>query len=146
MNGTPIAITGNLTDDPELKFTPGGAAVCRFSVAVNRRQYDKTTGTWVEAGTDFHRVQAWRGLAENIGDTLAKGMRAVVIGTLEQQQWTDKTTGEKKSAWLITATSAGPDLSFATATVQKVKRADGPPDDAWANGSSTAPNWTGAEA
>ncbi|GGU53186.1 single-stranded DNA-binding protein [Streptomyces violascens] len=141
MNGTPITIVGNLTDDPELRFTPSGAAVAKFSVAVNRRQFDRQANEWKEAGTDFHRVSVWRDLAEHVAGTLTKGMRVIVVGELRQHSWTDEKTNEKRSAWEVTANSCGPDLTFATATVTKTTRTNGsaPGDDAWSTASRTRP-------
>ncbi|WP_030795129.1 single-stranded DNA-binding protein [Streptomyces sp. NRRL S-920] len=140
-NGTPITLVGNLTDDPELRFTPSGAAVAKFSVAVNRRTYDAQSGEWKDAGTDFHRVSAWRSLAENVAATLAKGMRVVVVGDLRQRTWTDEKTSEKRSAWEVDASAVGPDLAFATATVSKTARTSGaaPGDEAWETASRTRP-------
>lgn len=140
-NGTAITIVGNLTDDPELRFTPSGAAVAKFSVAVNRRQFDRQTNEWKEAGTDFHRVSVWRDLAEHTAETLTKGMRVIVVGDLRQRTWTDEKTNEKRSAWEVTADSVGPDLTFATATVTKTTRTNGsaPGDDTWSTASRTRP-------
>ncbi|MFG2858585.1 single-stranded DNA-binding protein [Streptomyces mirabilis] len=140
-NGTPITLVGNLTDDPELRFTPNGVAVAKWSVAVNRRTYDAQAGEWRDAGTDFHRVTAWRSLAENVAGTLSKGMRVVVVGDLRQRSWTDEKTNEKKSAWEIEASAVGPDLAFATATVSKVAKSNGaaPGDEAWESASRTRP-------
>lgn len=140
-NGTAITIVGNLTDDPELRFTPSGAAVAKFSVAVNRRTFDRQTNEWKEAGTDFHRVSVWRDLAEHTAETLTKGMRVIVVGDLRQRTWTDEKTNEKRSAWEVTADAVGPDLTFATATVTKTTRTSGaaPGDEAWASASRTRP-------
>lgn len=140
-NSTPITLVGNLTDDPELRFTPNGVAVAKFSVAVNRRTYDAQAGEWKDAGTDFHRVSAWRSLAENVAATLAKGTRVVVVGDLRQRTWTDEKTNEKRSAWEVDASAVGPDLAFATATVTKVTKTNGaaPGDDAWESASRTRP-------
>jgi single-strand DNA-binding protein len=142
MTSTPITIVGNLTDDPELRFTPSGAAVVKFSIAVNQQRLNKQTNTWEDAGTDFHRVSAWQYLAQNIAETFTKGMRVVVFGDLAQRHWTDEKTNEKRSAWEVTARAAGPDLKFATAKVNKVKTREGEsvgPDDPWATGSKQAP-------
>ena len=138
---TPVTIVGNLTDDPELRFTPSGAAVAKFSVAVNRRQFDRQANEWRESGTDFHRVTVWRSLAENVAGTLAKGMRVMVVGDLKQRSWTDEKTSEKRSAWEVEGSAVGPDLTFATATVSKVAKSQGsaPGDDAWAGASRTRP-------
>ncbi|WP_331756785.1 single-stranded DNA-binding protein [Streptomyces sp. NBC_01506] len=140
---TPITIVGNLTEDPELRFTPSGAAVAKFSVAVNRRTFDRQTSEWKEAGTDFHRVTAWRSLAENAAGTLTKGMRVVVVGDMKQRSWTDEKSNEKRSAWEIEASAVGPDLAFATAAVTKVAKTNGAGavagDDPWASASRTRP-------
>jgi single-strand DNA-binding protein len=142
MTSTPIHIVGNLTDDPELRFTPSGAAVVKFSVAVNRQRYDRQTNKWEDAGTDFHRVTAWNYLAQNCAESLSKGMRVVLVGELRQDHWTDEKTQEKRSGWSVTATAVGPELTFATAKVSKVKTRDGQavgPDDPWATASTQRP-------
>ncbi|WP_331728331.1 single-stranded DNA-binding protein (plasmid) [Streptomyces goshikiensis] len=138
---TQITLVGNLTDDPELRFTPNGAAVVKFSVAVNRRTFDRQTNEWKEAGADFHRVTAWRSLAENIAGTLSRGMRVLVVGDLRQKSWKDDKSGETRYAWELEASAVGPDLTFATATVSKVGKTSGsaPGDDTWATASRTRP-------
>ncbi|MDX2854590.1 single-stranded DNA-binding protein [Streptomyces sp. PA03-3a] len=141
-NGTQITIVGNVTDDPELRFTPSGAPVAKFSVAVNRRTFDRQANEWKESGTDFHRVTAWRALAENVAETLQKGMRVVVVGDLRSRSWKDDKTGENRTGWELEAAAVGPDLSFATATVTKVAKSSpgaAPGDDAWASASRTRP-------
>lgn len=149
MTSTPIHIVGNLTDDPELRFTPSGAAVVKFNVAVNRQRYDRQKNTWEDAGTDFHRVTAWNYLAQNCAETLSKGMRVVLVGELRQDHWTDEKTQEKRSGWGVTATAVGPDLTFATAKVTKTAKSGGiargdAPDDPWATASKERP--TGQQA
>lgn len=144
MNSTPIHIVGNLTDDPELRFTPSGAAVVKFSVAVNRQRYDRQTSKWEDAGTDFHRVTAWNYLAQNIAETLTKGTRVVLVGELRQDHWTDEKTNEKRSGWGVTAQAVGPELTFATAVVTKSAKSGGigrgdAPDDPWATASKERP-------
>jgi single-strand DNA-binding protein len=139
---TPITVVGNLTEDPELRFTPSGVAVAKFSVAVNRRTYDRQTNEWTDAGTDYHRVTAWRQMAENVAETLTKGMRVIVVGDLKSHSWTDTKTNEKRSGWEVDATAVGPELAFATAKVTKTARRDGAgaaPDDPWATASRTRP-------
>ncbi|MBK3548185.1 single-stranded DNA-binding protein, partial [Streptomyces sp. MBT60] len=118
----PITIVGNLTDDPELRFTPSGAALVKFAVAVNRRTFDRAKNEWTDAGTDFHYVTAWKQLAENIAATLQKGMRVIVQGELRQRHCTDETTQQKRSAWELNAAAVGPDLTWAAATVRKTSR------------------------
>ncbi|MEU8765042.1 single-stranded DNA-binding protein [Streptomyces sp. NPDC048659] len=146
MNGTPITLVGNLTDEPELRFTPNGAAVAKFSVAVNRRTFDRQTNEWRESGADFHRVTVWRGLAENVAATLSKGMRVIVTGDLRQRSWEDPKTKETRYGWEVAADSVGPDLTFATAQVQKVSKTNGgaPGDETWESASRTRPAGAGA--
>ena len=139
-NDVPITVIGNLTGDPELRFTPDGTAVCRINVAHNARRYNKDTQKWDDGDASFYRCTAWRQLAENIAETLTKGHRVVVTGSMRQQQW--EKDGEKKSSWDLTIDAIGPDLTWATATVKKMARAgqgDTPPDDPWASGSKQAP-------
>lgn len=144
---TPVTIVGNLTEDPELRFTPSGVAVAKFSVAVNRRTYDRQANEWKDGGADYHRVTAWRAVAENIAETLTKGMRVIVVGDLRSHSWTDSKTNEKRYGWEIDADAVGPDLSFATAKVTKTaKRTDGAPDDPWATASRTRPTPAAAPA
>lgn len=144
MTSTPITIVGNLTDDPELRFTPSGQAVVKFSVAVNRQRFNRQTNVWEDAGTDFHRVTAWQYLAQNIAETLTKGSRVLVFGELRQSHWTDEKTQDKKSGWDVTASAVGPELTFATAVVTKSAKTGGiargaAPDDPWATGSKERP-------
>lgn len=120
-NGTTnITIVGNVVDDPELRVTPKGIACANFSVAVNRKVFDPTTKKWEEQGTDFHRVNVWRSLAENVSGTLRKGDRVIVVGSLKSNTYEDR-EGNKRTAWEITATSVGPDLMFASADVRKTE-------------------------
>lgn len=131
MNGTPITIVGNLGNDPELRFTPGGAAVATFSVAVAERRLDQQSGKWEDAGTTWWRVSCWRSLAEGVAESLGKGMRVIATGTVRSREWTDEKTGERKLSWEIQATSVGPDLTWSTAKVTRNAKADqGPaPED-----------------
>lgn len=113
-----VTIVGNITRDPELKYTPSGQAVVKFGVAVNRRT--KKDGEWVDADPSFFDVVAWQGLAENIAESLAKGNRVVVTGRLEQRSW--EQDGNKRSAVEIVADEVAPSLRWATAQVTKVER------------------------
>ncbi len=138
LNAVPITVVGNLTDEPELRFTPQGTAVCKLIVAFNPRRYDKDTGKWVDGEASFYRCTAWRQLAENIAESLAKGSRVVLTGTLSQRSWKDAQTGDLKSAWEVTVEAVGPELAYATATVKKMTRTargETPPDDPWATAS-----------
>ena len=113
-------ICGNLTREPEIRYTKEGQATTQLGVAVNRRWQDKTSGEWQEA-TSFFDVVCWRDLAENVALSLSKGMRVVVTGRIEQRSW-ETDDGEHRSKVEIVADEIGPSLRFATADVQ--------PDDA----------------
>jgi single-strand DNA-binding protein len=113
-------ITGNLTREPEIRYTREGQATTQLGVAVNRRWQDRTTQEWQEA-TSYFDVVCWRELAENAALTLTKGMRVVVTGRLEQRSWENE-EGERRYKVEITADEIGPSLRFATADVQKVER------------------------
>jgi single-strand DNA-binding protein len=113
-------ITGNLTREPEIRYTREGQATAQLGVAVNRRWQDRTTQEWQEA-TSFFDVVCWRDLAENVALSLSKGMRVVVTGRLEQRTW-ETEEGEHRSKVEITADEIGPSLRFATADVQRVER------------------------
>jgi len=118
-------ITGNLTREPEIRYTRDGQPTTQFGVAVNRRWQDRGTQEWQES-TSFFDVVCWRDLAENAALTLTKGMRVVVTGRLEQRSW-ETEEGEHRAKVEITAEEIGPSLRFATAEVHKVERrgADG---------------------
>lgn len=125
------SLVGNLTRDPEIRYTKDGVANAVFGVAVNRRWQDRTTQEWEEA-TSFLDVVCWRDLAEHVGLSLVKGMRVVVMGRLEQRTWeTDE--GERRSKVEIVADEIGASLRFATVEIQRVSRfdtgADDPPAD-----------------
>ena len=113
-------ITGNLTREPEIRYTREGQATTQLGVAVNRRWQDKTSGEWQEA-TSFFDVVCWRDLAENVALSLSKGMRVVVSGRLEQRSW-ETDDGEHRSKVEIVADEIGPSLRFATADVRRTMR------------------------
>jgi single-strand DNA-binding protein len=115
-------ITGNLTREPELRYTREGQATTQLGVAVNRRWQDRATQEWQEA-TSFFDVVCWRELAENAALTLTKGMRVIVTGRLEHRTW-ETEDGEHRSKVEITADEIGPSLRFATADVQRIERRD----------------------
>lgn len=117
--GNTISIVGNVTRDPELRYTPGGQANCRLGVAVNRRWQDKTTNEWQEQ-TSFFDVVCWRELAENVGESVSRGTRVVVTGALEQRSW--EQDGAKRSAIEIIADEVAPSLRWATARVEKTEK------------------------
>lgn len=115
-------IVGNLGDDPELRYTPNGVAVCSLSVAVASR-YLKD-GEWVDGETTWIRAQCWRELAENVAESLSKGARVIIAGKLQTRSW-ETEGGEKRSVLEIQAEEVGPSLRWATAAVTRQKKGDG---------------------
>jgi len=115
-----VIIVGNLTDDPELRYTPNGAAVCKFRVAVNRRFRDEA-GQWKDGDTSYFTVNAWRSLAENIAESLTRGTRVLVAGRLQWRSW-ETQDGEKRTTVEIEADEVGPSLRWATAKVERQTR------------------------
>lgn len=122
-NGNVVEIIGNLTRDPELRFTPSGAPVASFGVAVNRRWQNRQTNEWEEQ-VSFFDVVCWRELAENVAESLTKGTRVMVSGRLDQRSW-DTQDGEKRSKVEIVADEVAPSLRWATAQVTRNERRDG---------------------
>ena len=122
MSGNSVTLVGNLTRDPELRYTPAGAATCQFGLAVNRRWQNRQTQEWEEA-TSFFNVVAWREMAENAGESLTKGSRVIVTGRLEQRSW-ETPDGEKRSVVEVVADEIGPSLRWATAQVVRNERRD----------------------
>ena len=123
MSGNSVTLVGNLTRDPELRYTPAGAATCQFGLAVNRRWQNRQTNEWEEA-TSFFNVVAWREMAENAGESLRKGSRVIVTGRLEQRSW-ETQDGEKRSVVEVVADEIGPSLRWATAQVVRNERKGG---------------------
>ena len=121
MNETPLTVTGNLVDDPELRFTPSGVAVARFRIASTPRYRDNATGEWKDGDTLFLTCQVWRQAAENVAETLRRGMRAIVTGRLRQRSYETK-EGEKRTVYELQVDEAGPSLRNATAQVTKTAR------------------------
>ncbi|HTK16607.1 MAG: single-strand DNA-binding protein [Actinomycetota bacterium] len=120
-----VTIVGNITRDPEARFTSTGRQTTTFGVAVNRSWRNQQTQEWEER-TSFFNVVTWAQLAENVSASLQKGMRVVVTGRLEQRSW-ETEQGDKRSVTEIVADEVGPSLRFATAEVHKVERS-GPSD------------------
>ena len=119
-----ITAVGNLTADPELRFTPSGAAVANFTVAHTPRAYDKASGEWKDKETLFIRCSVWREAAENVAESLTKGMKVVVQGKLESRSYDDK-EGQRRTNWELDVAAIGPDLMRATAKVTKKTGAGG---------------------
>ena len=121
-NDNTVTVVGNITRDPELRFTPSGQAIATFGLAVNRRWQNRQTQEWEEA-VSFFDVTAWAQLGENVSESLSKGTRVVVTGRLDQRSW-ETQEGEKRSKVEIVADEIGPSLRFATAGVTKNERRD----------------------
>ncbi|HEY1972104.1 MAG TPA: single-stranded DNA-binding protein [Pseudonocardia sp.] len=139
---TVITVIGNLTADPELRFTPSGAAVANFTVASTPRTFDRQSGEWKDGEALFLRCNIWRQAAENVAETLTRGSRVIVSGRLKQRSYETR-EGEKRTVVELEVEEVGPSLRYATAKVNKVSRgsggggfggggsAGGPPDDPW---------------
>jgi single-strand DNA-binding protein len=121
---TIITVVGNLTDDPELKFTPSGAAVANFTVASTPRTFDRQTNEWKDGDALFIRCAAWRQLAENVAESLQKGQRVVVTGALKIRNF-ERQDGSKGTSVEMNVDEIGPSLRYATAKVTRVNRSGG---------------------
>lgn len=140
-NDNTVTVVGNLTRDPELRFTPTGVAKATLGVAVNRRWMNRQTNEWEEA-TSFFNVVCWREMAENVGESLVQGQRVVITGRLEQRSWeTDE--GDRRSVVEIVANEIGPSLRWATAEVHKTDRRSGSSDASSGGGGGSAPATAG---
>ncbi|MBF6358450.1 single-stranded DNA-binding protein [Nocardia higoensis] len=117
----PMTITGNLTADPELRFTPNGVAVANFTVASTPRVYDKATNQWKDGETLFMRCVVWREMAENITESLTKGARVVVTGILRQRNWTDD-NDQKRTTYELDAEEVAASMRFAQLTIKRIAR------------------------
>jgi len=153
---TNITLIGNLTDDPELRFTPSGAAVAKFRVASTPRFLDRQTGEWKDGEALFLTCNVWRQAAEHVAESLQRGTRVIVSGRLRQRTYETR-EGEKRTVFELEVDDIGPSLRYATAKVQKMSRSSGGGgggggfgggnDDPWASatpappggGQSTAP-------
>ena len=132
-----ITIVGNITRDPELRFTPTGVATAQFGVAVNRSWQNRQTQEWEEA-TSFIDVVCWRDLADNVSESLQKGSRVIVTGRLEQRSW-ETQDGEKRSKVEIVADEVGASLRFATAQITRTER-KGPGEGGYSGGGGQPAN------
>lgn len=121
---TQITVVGNLTSDPEMRFTQSGAAVANFTVASTPRSYNKQTQQWEDGEALFLRCSVWRQLAENVAESLTKGMRVIVQGNLKQRSYQTK-EGENRTSYELDVQEVGPSLSWATAQVQRNERKQG---------------------
>ena len=165
---TVITIIGNLTADPELRFTPSGAAVANFTVASTPRQFDRTSNEWKDGETLFMRCSVWRDAAENVAESLQRGARVLVSGRLKSRSYETK-EGEKRTVIEMDVDEVGPSLRYATAKVNRTQRGTGggggfsgggaqgggstggsggqsaPADDPWATGPSAPANTGGGQ-
>ena len=121
---TIITIIGNLTAEPELRFTPSGAAVANFTIASTPRQFDRQSNEWKDGETLFMRCSVWREAAENIAESLQKGMRVLVTGRLVSRSF-DTKEGEKRTVMEMQVDEVGPSLRYATAKVNRTQRSGG---------------------
>jgi single-strand DNA-binding protein len=121
---TIITVVGNLTADPELRFTPSGAAVANFTVASTPRMFDRQTNEWKDGEALFMRCNVWRQAAENVAESLTRGARVVVTGRLKQRSFETR-EGEKRTVIELEVDEIGPSLRYATAKVNKVSRGSG---------------------
>lgn len=123
-NDTQITVIGNLTGDPELRFTPNGAAVANFTIANTPRVFDRQTGEWKEGATLFLRASAWKELAENAAASLTKGSRVIAQGRLKSRTYETK-EGERRTSMELEVEDIGPSLRFASAQVARTQRSGG---------------------
>jgi single-strand DNA-binding protein len=143
---TVITLVGNLVDDPELRFTPSGAAVAKFRMASTPRYLDKQTNEWKDGESLFLTCNVWRQAAENVAESLQRGMRVIVQGRLKQRSYETK-EGEKRTVYEVEVDEVGPSLRSATAKVNKTQRGGGGggfgggavDNDPWASAAPAAP-------
>jgi single-strand DNA-binding protein len=121
---TVITVVGNLTDDPELRFTPSGAAVAKFRIASTPRTLDRASGEWKDGEPLFLACNIWRDAAEHVAESLQRGARVIVQGRLRQRSYETR-EGEKRTVYELEVDEIGPSLRYATAKVQKMSRSGG---------------------
>ncbi len=134
---TTITVVGNLTADPELRFIQSGAAVVNFTVASTPRTFDRATSEWKDGETLFLRCSLWREAAENVAESLTKGMRVIVSGRLVQRSF--ESSGEKRTVVELQVDEVGPSLRYATAKVTKTQRSGGGGGSGFSGAASSAP-------
>ncbi len=121
---TTITVIGNLTNDPELRFTPSGSAVANFTIASTPRTFDRQSNEWKDGETLFLRASVWREAAENVAESLTKGMRVIVSGRLKSRSYETK-EGEKRTVMELEVDEIGPSLRYANAKVNRTQRSGG---------------------
>jgi single-strand DNA-binding protein len=140
---TTITVVGNLTADPELRFTPSGAAVANFTVAATPRTFDRQSGEWKDGEALFLRCNLWRQPAENVAESLIRGTRVIVQGRLRQRSYETK-EGEKRTVVELEVDEIGPSLRYATAKVNKATRSGNTvSSDDWNRSPASAPVGSG---
>jgi single-strand DNA-binding protein len=139
---TVITVVGNLTNDPELRFTPSGAAVASFTVASTPRTLDKSSNEWKDGDALFLRCSVWRQAAENVAESLQKGARVIVQGRLKQRSFETR-EGEKRTVIELDVDEVGPSLKYATAKVNKAGRGGGGGGGGFSGGSGGGGGFSG---
>ena len=132
---TVITVVGNITADPELRFTPSGAAVANFTVASTPRTFDKNSNEWKDGEALFLRCSVWRQAAENVAESLTRGTAVIVQGRLKQRSYETK-EGEKRTVYELDVDEVGPSLKFATAKVTRASRSGGGGGGSYGGGQS----------
>lgn len=135
---TIVTVVGNVVSEPDLRFTPNGAAVANWRIASTPRTYDKASGEWKDGETLWLTCSVWKQQAENVAESLQKGMRVIVTGRLKSRQW--EKDGQKHTVFEIDVDEVGPSLKSATAKVSKALRekpSQPPMDDPWAKPAAT---------
>jgi single-strand DNA-binding protein len=138
---TLITVVGNVTGDPELRFTPSGAAVANFTVASTPRQFDKASNEWKDGETLFMRVSVWRDQAENVAESIVRGTRVVVTGRLKSRSYETK-EGERRTVVEMDADEVAPSLRYASAKVQRTQRQGAPQGGQGAPNAGQEDQWT----
>lgn len=137
-NDTIITVIGNLTADPELRFTPNGAAVANFTIASTPRTFDRQSNEWKDGEALFMRSSVWREMAENVAASLTKGMRVIAQGRLKATSYTDR-EGNQRTGYELDVDEIGPALRFATAQVSRAQRGGGGGGGFGGNGNGRPP-------
>lgn len=147
MNDTPITLVGNLTADPELRWTPAGMAITTFTVASTPRVYDRKDDQWKDGEALFLRCTVWRDAAEHVAETLSRGSRVIVTGRLKQRSFETR-DGDKRTVIEVDVDEVGPSLRYLSATLNKAARANGngrASNGAAANGAGSDDSWASVE-
>lgn len=139
---TVITVIGNLTSDPELRFTPSGSAVANFTIASTPRAFDRQSNEWKDGETLFLRAAVWREAAENVAESLTKGMRVIVTGRLKSRSYETK-EGEKRTVIELEVDEIGPSLRYANAKVNRTQRSGGGGQGGFGGGNSGGGNFGG---